>query len=372
MDISFTHVLFLIPLITIGIICAYTDIRYNKILNQWILLGLLIAFFLYLYLWIYKDAGQYVVELIINGAISFIIGYLLWHFKLWSAGDAKLFTVFALLIPFDFYSKNFIYFFPSFNLMINLFIPLFMVLAILAIISTVKEAFVTRKKIINLLKVPDYKQVIKLAHSILQIFLSYFFAIVLLRITILAFDIFFKAGILLNPFFIFAVLFLTINTFIKKRKKSKCLNLIIYGIIIVYFFILAYLRLYHQISDVFITTFVFMTLIESVRLIMNSYVENKQTLLIPPEKIKEGMVPAGEKFRTFFQDINENEDFGVCDAGGFNKKQATKIKLLPKKCPPIKIYKTFPFAPFMLFAAFISIWTQSSFLNILQEIFTFF
>jgi len=84
------------------------------------------------------------------------------------------------------------------------------------------------------------------------------------------------------------------------------------------------------------------------------------------------MVPVGEKFRTFLKNISENEDFGVCDAGGFNKKQVEKIKLLSKKCPSIKIYKTFPFAPFMLFAAFISIGTQGSFLNILQEIFNFF
>lgn len=366
---NFIQILFLAPLITIGVICAYTDIKYNKILNQWILLGLLIAFFLYLYLWIYKDAGQYVVGLIINGVIAFIIGYLLWYFKLWSAGDAKLFTVFALLMPFDFYSKSFIYFFPSFNLMINLFMPLLMVLVILAIISTIKEIFFARKKIINLLKIPNLKQFIKLTYAIFQMFLSYLFAIVLLRIIIFIFDNLFQADILLNPFFIFAVLFLSINIFMQQRKKNKFLNLITYGVIVIYFFNLAHLGLYHQINDVFITAFIFMVLIGFTRLILNYYVENKQTLLIPSENIKEGMVPVGEKFRAFLKNINEDEDFGACDAGGFNKKQVAKIKLLPQGCPPIKIYKTFPFAPFMLFAAFISIWTQSSFFDILQDLF---
>ena len=123
MDFYSINFLFLVPLAVIGLICAYTDIKYGKIFNKWIVFGLIYVFFLYVFLFSYKTSIDYIFELILNGAIAFLVGYLLWHFKLWSAGDAKLFAVYAFLIPLHFYSKSYTPYFPSFNLLVNVFIP---------------------------------------------------------------------------------------------------------------------------------------------------------------------------------------------------------------------------------------------------------
>jgi len=46
----------------------------------------------------------------------------------WSAGDAKLFFVFSLLIPISYYSKSYLPVFPSFALLVNIFIPILLFL----------------------------------------------------------------------------------------------------------------------------------------------------------------------------------------------------------------------------------------------------
>lgn len=52
------------------------------------------------------------------------VAYLLWHFKMWGAGDAKLFICYAALIPMGQYSRvYFNYYFASFLLLLAIFIP---------------------------------------------------------------------------------------------------------------------------------------------------------------------------------------------------------------------------------------------------------
>ncbi len=358
----------------IGIICSYTDIRYNKIFNKWILSGLFSAIILYLYLIFYENALPYVVSLVTNGVIAFFVGYLLWHLKLWSAGDAKLFTIFALLIPFTFYSKSYIAYFPSFNLMVNLFIPLLIILAVSAAIGAIKEVFVLREKLLKRIEIPNLKKTFDLIGKLFEMFLGYLFVIIIMRVVITTFEEIPAAQTLSNPFFIFAIMLLAMGKFQKERKKNKYLNLLIYGTIAIYISILIAMGLNFLIINLLKGALIFMILIGFTRRILDFYVRKKQILRIPPENVKEGMVPVGEKNLLILQKISEDESLGVCDAGGFSKEQAEKINSISEKFEKyfrIEIYKTLPFAPFMLLAALISIWTQSSFVNIIREIFDF-
>jgi len=88
------------------VVCSYTDIKYGKIKNNCILIGLAWVLIVYILLGIYSFfyLGQmenisYFGKMLLNGFITLILGYLLWHFRLWTAADAKLFTLYALLIP---------------------------------------------------------------------------------------------------------------------------------------------------------------------------------------------------------------------------------------------------------------------------------
>ena len=123
----FFDILFLAPLFFVGSICCYTDIKYGKIKNKWILMGLIWVVFIYTVLSIYTifflhrwENINYLIKALINGFTAFFLGYLLWHFKLWAAGDAKLFTLFAFLIPLKFYSKSY---FSHIKIIFTIFLP---------------------------------------------------------------------------------------------------------------------------------------------------------------------------------------------------------------------------------------------------------
>jgi len=123
----------------IGLVTSYQDFRYGKIKNKWIILGMAWGLGIYILciIWalIFPYLSQifpkisffilpsYILKVFINSAFALIVGYLLWSFDFWSAGDAKLFLVFSLLLPLKYYWKSALPYFPSFALLINIFIP---------------------------------------------------------------------------------------------------------------------------------------------------------------------------------------------------------------------------------------------------------
>jgi len=131
--------LFLPVLFLIGLITSYQDFKEGKIKNKWIILGLVwvLGIYFLLLIWAFlapylsqifsKEFAfilpSYISKVFINSAIALVIGYLLWYFNLWSAGDAKLFFIFSLLLPLKYYWKTALPYFPSFVLLINIFIP---------------------------------------------------------------------------------------------------------------------------------------------------------------------------------------------------------------------------------------------------------
>lgn len=129
---------FLPVILLIGSVTSYQDYKHSKIKNKWILRGLVWALGVYLImcLWLLLgdhldllyQAGNYITfvyiyDVFLNALISLVVGYLIWHFDMWSAGDAKLFFIFSLLLPLTHYSHSYLPYFPSFALFINVFIP---------------------------------------------------------------------------------------------------------------------------------------------------------------------------------------------------------------------------------------------------------
>lgn len=180
-------IIFLPIIFCIGIVTSYEDLRLSKIRNVWILFGVLYALFINSLTWLFyynfvqaesivflEDKKQLFLLISffdkwgINLLVTTIIAYLLWHFKIWGGGDAKLFICYASLIPISKYSKvYFNYYFASFLLLIYIFIPVTIFLLIKALIYclgsiNLKESNeisltrikinINRKKITNFLK----------------------------------------------------------------------------------------------------------------------------------------------------------------------------------------------------------------------------
>lgn len=136
---------FLPGIIALGLITSYQDMKYGKIKNKWIILGIFYAVVvnIILYIQAYQDPNiginmHYTIELFTNFIFAVLAGYLLYHFKVWTAGDGKLFITFAALIPFTIYKVGYEEWIPSIILLVNIFIPAFL-LMILAIILRAKE-----------------------------------------------------------------------------------------------------------------------------------------------------------------------------------------------------------------------------------------
>ncbi len=158
--------LFLPVLFFIGIITSYEDLKEGKIKNKWIVFGLSWALTIYCLLLILAlilkrfslnfsiISPFYIFKVLINSSIAFISGYLLWYFNLWSAGDAKLFFVFSLLLPLKYYWKSTLPYFYSFTLLINTFVLALSFLLIQNLLSL-------RKLILSFLKSTNLETVKK-------------------------------------------------------------------------------------------------------------------------------------------------------------------------------------------------------------------
>ncbi|MEM4266547.1 MAG: hypothetical protein QW404_00630 [Candidatus Nanoarchaeia archaeon] len=137
---------FLPAILFLGLISSYTDIKQGKIKNKHILIALIYAVVVYLII-ISLSTTQvrvsYFLELIVMGILTLIVGFVIWYIGLWTAGDAKLFFAYSMLIPLSVYKYMHIPYFDSFNILINTFVPIsfFLFIALLLRTSLRKKFF---------------------------------------------------------------------------------------------------------------------------------------------------------------------------------------------------------------------------------------
>ncbi|MGM5483194.1 MAG: hypothetical protein ACQESF_07045, partial [Nanobdellota archaeon] len=128
---------FQLPMILLlGVVTSYTDIKFGKIRNKWILIALAYGTAIYFgaFLLHHLTASSLKLTLIVDGKeeiysfflqtlsnflVSLLVGVLLWLYRMLSAADAKLYIAFSLLTPVTVYSAEFVRYFPGAILLIN-------------------------------------------------------------------------------------------------------------------------------------------------------------------------------------------------------------------------------------------------------------
>lgn len=368
------NVLFLFPLFIIGIICSYTDIKYGKIKNQWIALGFIWVVFIYStlaafnYFYLHRPENFTLLrEMAINGTVALILGYLLWNFKLLAAGDAKLFTLYAFLIPSEFYSKSYFFLFPAFVLLINIFTPLLLFLGIRAL------AFVFRK---GIKKIKENKGKIAMSKEslikalpqvakLLRMYITFILIFVILQLAIRE-TTKLSGGIIQGPYSVYLFVFLFfiyrfLFTFISKHILISLGVTLAGGLSALYLlitgqtdFLLSVLKL----------ALIFMVLVSFSHRLLEFYIEQKEVRKIKVKKLKEGTFLAVKGLEEELR-----KKLGSVGRLGINKEQVNIIRSFFSKEPDkeIKIYKTFALAPFMLLGAIISILTKDSFIALIVK-----
>lgn len=367
-------ILFLTPVFLIGAICTYTDLKYGKIRNKWLIFGFAWVLVLYLsllfynYLFLHQVGNlNYLKGMVFNGLLALGLGYVLWNLKLWAAGDAKLFTLFAFLLPPEFYAKTYFSEFPSFVLLINIFIPLLIFLVTKALI------FIS-KNIIDLIgrgewrwplsvkasKV-SWRQFLKQARTYATFIFIFMILQVLMKEVLFATSAFTSK---ISQFYLFLAIFFlfrAFNTFIIKHK-SISFFLSILGLLSC-----LYLVFSDQVGFLlssFKTIIIFMVLVVLLRKTLDIYIERREVRKIKSSDIKQGM------FLSLYglsEDIKEI--LGTLNGGGLSEVQAELIRKLPGS--EIKIYRTFALAPFISLGAVLTVLTKDSCLSLFARLLRF-
>lgn len=119
---------FFLPMILfLGIVTSYEDTKYGKIKNKWMILALAYGFVVYaafigFYFLNNSLNTAYLLELGTNIVFSLFVGFGMWYFGLWTAGDGKLFIAYSVLLPLSAYKYGYQEWIPSITLLINIFI----------------------------------------------------------------------------------------------------------------------------------------------------------------------------------------------------------------------------------------------------------
>lgn len=357
--------LFIIPLIIIGVVTSYSDIRFGKIKNSHIRLGYIYIMLLYLFLAYYSlyivnqpDNLKYLSELLINGTIAFVVGYLLWYFNLWAAGDAKLFPLYSLLIPMEFYFKNHVPNFPSLVLLTDTFIIICLALFLKILLVIIASCFKYLKRpfpIISLIPKYNKKTVIKAVLSILKLFVFTASLLIVIQFIMVKIPVIQKITIFQIP--IAYLLFFPLQMFFSRTLLKYKIAIIIVclgGVLCSTNLIIS------GQTNILIMAIkmavLFMLILSLVMQLVNKYIDQQEIKKISINKLSPGNFLAPQSLELITTKIRQRVltgDLYLSCSDGLSKSQIKTIKKLFRGDPNQELYicHTFPFAPFMFLAS---------------------
>jgi len=338
-------ILYFLPVIlALGIVTSYDDITEGKIRNRYIAaaLGLGILIHIISFSLGISDSS----EIIMAGIYLFValaLGVVLWLLGYWSAGDAKLYTAFAMLIPPEAYHLVTTPL-PVIDLVINTILPVFIYLvAVVLIRSSFKEKSAVVKQALK----PD---------KILNILLAVF------SISWLSGYLFSYMGV--PPNYLLTLLFIMVAY----RILSALLNeytmhfLIVAGIIRVflnkdYIISIPFVKSFLLITAGFIIVVVFINGMGKLYYDRVSIYRLRPGMQLLQAVLKNGMSldideaePRRMLFRQGLQGLTE-------DNVNMIKKAHRKGKLHFNE---LKVQQTIPFAPFMFLGAMMTVICQGN------------
>lgn len=300
---------FFLPMILLlGGITSYTDIKYGKIRNKWVLAGLLYGIILMSIIFsIYQftnttptltlegsdDEIPFFQETLLNFIIAIVIGILLWINNVWSAADSKLFMAFALLTPITVYKFGYVRLFPSFVIIINAFFFIFLITLFQLLKGGRKDIWRTMKKFVK-----DPKSIAVSAALIFLIEWVFFF-------------FFEMIGIEQTVLSLLLLLLIVIKIFGTIMDKINSKNqLILVGLVLLRIFFDTTVHSWQYVTKFAIILFLFVF----VRLFLQKLASRSFSYRVPIPKLKEGMIlakslvkPFNKKKYTFMNEREKNK-----------------------------------------------------------------
>jgi|GEM_PF-2641373 len=307
-------------------------------------------------------------KILLNTLCGFVCGVFLWNFKVWAAGDAKLFTLYCYLIPTYRYISN-VPLFPGLVLLINVFTITFFFLIVDAIAGgtrKLKSFFNSPTSFRREDIFKNFPKIFKEWFILVLIFASLFAGMRAIREAVRET---LTPVLHLSDFLLFMVLFITFKPLSKMVKKTW--GALIFGFLsavaLVY---LAYRHGIISIPDLVQPGGMAIVLIIFTKLYQKIAITEKT---IKVGELKPGMILSGKTLAQILEmetgkenEINlENKDeeegleavpskFGKVLVDGLSREQVRFIKTRFQDDELISVARTIPFSPFLAFGA---IWT---------------
>lgn len=320
---------FLPMILLLGIVTSYEDIKFGNIRNKWILLAIAYSVVINIISFpLGYNNLEYLLKVAINGLISLIIGFIIWYANLWTAGDAKLFFAFALLLPLEVYGPANLNFFPSALILYYAFVPFAVLLFIVMLFKVISD-----DKLHSLIKNIKLKD---LFQSVLFVFAVSWLLKFLLELTGL------KAEIILTLLFLIVIF-----------KIVKIFNFsVLYISLPIVLLRFIFDRSVFSINSV-LESLALITIFILIRFFLLSLGSAYFTKNISIGNLEEGMEPAENiaKFTKKFKKAKNTEAFFKPRPLSANEIIYLKKTARNSNLKYLKIHQTISFSPFLFMAA---------------------
>jgi len=396
----FSDYFFLIPIFIIGFITSFEDFKYGKIRNKWIKIGFLWGLavfglyifwnFLFLFLQYFKIAPSsvfllrfsYLGEVLLNTSSALLVGFLMWHWNAWSAGDAKLFVLFSFLLPLKFYSNTYLSYFPSFGLLLNIFIIALGIFLIMLVWNFVLYVLKREKRVLtkderNIRNKKVKENIFSFLKEVLNLLVIFFVMVsffgLLFKSTVgenLAYFFTIKLGLEKWVLFIAILgIFVFLMKFLQKIKKIFHIAAVILLIWLFYQWtifnqspLLVIRPMLSITAAIVFGGFIF-------RKMFDWYVNKKEVRGVSMENLKAGMRLTEETLNILKRKDEKlfKESIGRIYSDGLTEKQALLLKKFAedKKITELKIYKPSPFAILIFIGLIVTIIFRGSVIQLI-------
>lgn len=393
--IDFIDFLFVIIALVLGLVIIKEDLKDGKIRNKWIVLGLKLGLALYVLLlawllftsfktpflgesFVYYPLKYYFI-VALNFVFSAVISYLFWQYRLWSAGDAKLFILFSFLLPLKYYSNGYLPLFPSSALLINVFIPIFAFLIVRIAVDFLRNMTTAFHRHGHSFLLPywqgmkfNFNNNIGNKRRTVAFAVSFFLTFVIMpiarnQITSLL------SSILSGGFLIFASFYLLqnyIHEYIDKYLK-KNLVLVLFVFLIPVYFIFGYIYFFEamvfSLEATLKIAFSFMIILILIEKLADFYIGEKEVIMIAVENLKPKMIISEEIMREIENNKGLKTKVGDFHAEGLSNDQIDILKpwLLKTNKNKVPVYKTFSFGVWIFAGVVVTIIFKQSIFHLI-------
>ncbi len=359
-------------IIGLGGATSYEDLRYGRISNKWVVLGLAYSFFMYIILIAYysmnsRISGTYLIELATNFIFALAVGFGLWYIRVWTAGDGKLFIAYAALLPLSVYTKGYQKYIPCFVFLTNIFISA----AAIMVFYVLFKAGLRKCAQVALTFIREFFKLKNLLESAISLFAIYWIIDILFHFLQLGNNL---------------VLRISFTIFAFSAVRAKFGPNTVYATAVISVF-----RLFFDdsvFSVGFLTNFLFLIFVwrlfrSLVRGSLSKLAEDIFSKDVPVDKLEEGMVLGeilretrggsqtinygGKAYEKTSKNFLDLENFLDEEPEGLTKRQIMKLKNMGIK--EIKVSQTIAFAPFIFLGAILTLIAKGNILIFIRNLF---